>query len=71
MTKPQSDGCYTWQTLALRTCRVGPGEPFEVHVTNPDQRKPWQALRLQASDRQEDGVYRLCLRNLKVSTAYV
>lgn len=40
-------------------------EQFEVTVVPPG--RPWQVLRIQSTGSQEDGVHRLCVRNLRVS----
>lgn len=64
-----------WKTLTAKdvagpftdlSTRVSPHEQFDVHVASAHQTRLWRALRLTATERQEDGVYRLCLRNLRL-----
>lgn len=47
--------------------RVYTPEPFEMLVSGAQPLRPWRVVRLVATGCQEDGVHRLCLRNLKIS----
>ncbi|KAF8066325.1 klhl40b [Scenedesmus sp. PABB004] len=63
LTAPDGGGPYT-----PIHARSSVNEPFEVHVTQ--QSNPaahgWRAIKLVGTDRQEDAVCRLCLRNLRL-----
>eukprot|EP00878_Enallax_costatus_P014904 GHUV01015604.1.p1 GENE.GHUV01015604.1~~GHUV01015604.1.p1 ORF type:complete len:249 (+),score=56.25 GHUV01015604.1:464-1210(+) len=61
MTSLHADGAFT-RVIA----RPSVNEPFEVIVTKPSQDAPWRAIKLVGTDRQEDAVFRLCVRNLRI-----
>ncbi|WIA22823.1 hypothetical protein OEZ86_009773 [Tetradesmus obliquus] len=64
-----------WQTLTAADAagpfsklmaRPSANEAFEVMVAKPGQDTPWRSIKLVGTDRQEDSVFRLCLRNLRL-----
>lgn len=49
-----------------RACRPSVNEPYEVNVARQDQDMSWRSIKLVGTDRQEDAVFRICVRNLRL-----
>lgn len=61
LTAPEAEGPFS-----KLVARPSVNEPFEVHVAKASSETPWRSIKLVGTDRQEDAVYRLCVRNLRL-----